>query len=154
MTCIFKEKGRYFGRVEDPTTAKFAPFVNEDPDKESKYGVKMLTFKLWPEKVGRKIFSDWELLLTILDIKYETRIQIPHHSLFTAFNFLIPPFVSINYFQCVKILCINCTPVILRFFAIIPAYLTILIKILAQNCWKISSWVPVLRWWSRRENHH
>jgi len=48
MTCIFKEKGTYFGRVEDPTTAKFAPFVNADPDMESKYGVKNLVFKLWP----------------------------------------------------------------------------------------------------------
>ena len=48
MTCIFKEKGTYLGRVEDPTTAKFAPFVNVDPDKASRYGVKKLTFKLWP----------------------------------------------------------------------------------------------------------
>lgn len=57
MTCIFKEKGTYFGRVEDPTIAKFAPFENVDPDMASKYGVKNLVFTLWPAiaKVGRSI---------------------------------------------------------------------------------------------------
>lgn len=51
MTWIFKAKGTYLGRVEDPTTAKFAPFENVDPDKESRYGVKTLAFKLWPAHV-------------------------------------------------------------------------------------------------------
>lgn len=51
MTCILREKGTYFGRVEDPTTAKFAPFVNEVPDKASKYGTNKLAFKLRPANV-------------------------------------------------------------------------------------------------------
>jgi hypothetical protein len=48
MSWMFKEKGTYLGSVEDPTTAKFAPFVNLDPPKESRYGFRKLAFKLWP----------------------------------------------------------------------------------------------------------
>lgn len=45
---MLKEKGTRLGKVEDPTIAKFAPFVNLDPDKESRYAVNRLVFKLWP----------------------------------------------------------------------------------------------------------
>lgn len=48
MSWIFKEKGTYLGRVEDPTTAKFAPLLKLFPAKESRYGLKRLAFKLWP----------------------------------------------------------------------------------------------------------
>ena len=81
MTCILREKGTYFGRVEDPTTAKFAPFVNEVPDKASKYGTNKLAFKLWPANVlERKHFQ----IEKYFDIKHETSILIPHHSAFTV----------------------------------------------------------------------
>jgi hypothetical protein len=43
---MFNEKGTYLGRVEDPTTAKLAPFVNPDPPNESRYGLRKLAFKL------------------------------------------------------------------------------------------------------------
>lgn len=48
MSWMVKEKGTNLGRVADPATAKFAPFVNLDPPKESKYGLTKLVFKLWP----------------------------------------------------------------------------------------------------------
>jgi len=93
MTCIFKEKGTYLGRVEDPTTAKFAPFVNEVPDKASKYGTNKLAFKLWPANVGRKIFQIEEHF----DIKYETNILIPHPSAFIwQYHFSIATAVKIT----------------------------------------------------------
>ena len=45
---MFKEKGTNLGRVEDPTIAKFAPFVNLEFVNESRYGLRKLAFKLWP----------------------------------------------------------------------------------------------------------
>lgn len=44
---MLRAKGSDLGRVEDPTTAKFAPFENVGPS-DSKYGLSKLAFRLWP----------------------------------------------------------------------------------------------------------
>lgn len=49
---MLSENGTFLGRVEDPAIAKFAPFWNFDPPKESKYGLKRLVFKLWPAELA------------------------------------------------------------------------------------------------------
>lgn len=64
---MFNEKGTYLGRVEDPTTAKFAPFPNLDPDKESRNGVRKLVFKLWPARDQKESLT---ILLTLNSYKF------------------------------------------------------------------------------------
>lgn len=68
---MFKENGTNFGRVDDPTTAKFAPFLNLESANESKYGRRKLVFKLWPaqtqvkkclSKFSKTIFSSQRFL--------------------------------------------------------------------------------------------
>lgn len=49
MSWIFNEKGTYFGRVADPTTAKLAPYLNVDPI-DSRYGLNRLPFTLSQRK--------------------------------------------------------------------------------------------------------